>query len=179
MRLLLVLHGALTVGMSIAGSLAILAIVRRWWPMEARRGSNDVLGAYSQVIGTIYAVMVAFMLYAVWTDLNNTDQSADREAYVTVSFYRLADPPPPPERTRLKAISWNYAQTMVTQEWPAMERGKMSPEGRALSDALWREITGLKPKTPQEQILADRLLGQLMEFMELRRYREIQVRAHL
>ena len=51
----------------VAGSVAFLGLLQRIWPADERRLHNELIGWQVTVLGTTYAVIVGFMLYAVWT----------------------------------------------------------------------------------------------------------------
>lgn len=49
------------------GALLFLWILDHCWPSSRRRDHNDIIGWQVSVLGTTYAVIMGFMLYAVWT----------------------------------------------------------------------------------------------------------------
>ena len=55
--------------LSIAVALGFLWILKHFWPSVQRRDHNDIIGWQVSVLGTTYAVIIGFMLYAVWTTL--------------------------------------------------------------------------------------------------------------
>jgi len=54
---------------SIAGSLLVWWLLLKIWPAERRRELNDITGWQLSVLGTTYAVIIGFMLFAAWADL--------------------------------------------------------------------------------------------------------------
>lgn len=48
-------------------SLVFVWLLNRVWPASQRRDHNDIIGWQVGVLGTTYAVILGFMLYAVWT----------------------------------------------------------------------------------------------------------------
>ncbi|MEO6829147.1 MAG: hypothetical protein ABI164_05005, partial [Acidobacteriaceae bacterium] len=56
------------IAMWVALSLTFLILLNRFWAPTRRRAHNDVIGWQISVVGTIYAVMIGFMLYAVWAN---------------------------------------------------------------------------------------------------------------
>lgn len=63
--MLSVLQSALIVLGTIALSLAFLGVLRRVWPVTRRTEHNDIIGWQISVLGTTYAVILAFMLWNV------------------------------------------------------------------------------------------------------------------
>src|SRR5262245_16020940 len=53
--------------LSIAGLVAVRSLV----PADVLRETNDVAGNYLQTVGTIYAVLLAFVVFVVWQQFND------------------------------------------------------------------------------------------------------------
>src|ERR1700712_389024 len=98
---------------TVAGSLLLMAVLNRLWPVEKRRVHNDMIGWQLSVLGTTYAVIVGFMLYTVWINYGAADLNADAEANALVNIYRLADGLPPQQGTRLKQLARAYGDAVV------------------------------------------------------------------
>jgi len=58
-------------------SITCLILLNRFWAPSRRRVHNDVIGWQISILGTIYAVMVGFMLYAVWSNFQSAEGNAD------------------------------------------------------------------------------------------------------
>ena len=56
---------------TVALSLVGLCLVRRYASPEVLAASNDVVGNYLQTLGTIYAVLLAFVVFVVWQQFND------------------------------------------------------------------------------------------------------------
>lgn len=107
---------------STAGSLLFMWALNRIWPQEKRREHNDQIGWQLTALGTTYAVILGFMLYAVWTTFGAADLNADLEADSLVNVYRAADGLPEPQRTQVRDLARTYADVVINQEWPQMAR---------------------------------------------------------
>lgn len=60
------LSNLLIVVACVGAAVAFLLLITRTSPAHARKESNDFTGAVVAVIGTTYAVLLAFMLSGVW-----------------------------------------------------------------------------------------------------------------
>ncbi|MGH9685411.1 MAG: hypothetical protein ACRD4S_17590 [Candidatus Acidiferrales bacterium] len=49
-------------------ALGFLCLLCHFWPLGQHREQNDIIGWQISVLGTTYAVIIGFMLYAVWTN---------------------------------------------------------------------------------------------------------------
>ena len=71
---------------TIALSLVFLAVLRRIWPATQRTEHNDIIGWQISVLGTTYAVILAFMLWNVWNNFQTARINAEIEANFLVDF---------------------------------------------------------------------------------------------
>lgn len=72
--------------------VALLGLVgaRSLFPIEALEASNDVVGNYYQTLGTIYAVLLAFVVFVVWSQFNDARGAVAEEAKDLEDLLRLA-----------------------------------------------------------------------------------------
>ena len=68
----------LTVTANMAVAVAGLLAVRTVVPHAYFQPSNDVGGGYLQTVGTIYAVLLAFVVFVVWTQSNDARRLVER-----------------------------------------------------------------------------------------------------
>lgn len=163
----------------IASALAFLFGMQRLWTPSTRRLHNDAIGPNVSVIGTTYAVLIAFMLSGVWNEMQAASLNAEQEANNLVNIFRFAEQLPPESRTQIQNLTHNYAQMMVTKEWDAMAAENSSPEGHIITRDLWRTMTGMQPQTANEQRIMDHSLSELSTMTEHRRIRLLQSREGL
>ena len=124
----------------ITAALGFLFGIRRFWVPSARHAHNDAIGPNVSVIGTTYAVIVAFMLSGVWNDMRAAQLNTEQEANRVVNIYRFAEELPAESKVEIQKLARDYAQVMVNQEWPAMARDDSSPAGHAIMRNLWRAM---------------------------------------
>lgn len=159
----------------VAASVAFLLVLDLFWPREARREHNDIVGWQVTVVGTTYAVIIGFMLFAVWTDFEAAQANAGAEANALVNVSRLAEALPQPRREAIQATALQYSRAMVTDEWPSMERGERSTASQILTERLWSEI--VHPELDSRQgysVAMDHILSELTSLTEHRRLRQLQ-----
>jgi Protein of unknown function (DUF4239) len=163
----------------VAASLTFLWLLRRFWPSSQRRDHNDIIGWQVSVLGTTYAVIMGFMLYAVWTDFNSAQMNADAEANALVNVYRIAEALPAEQREQIQKLSRDYADAMVFEEWPAMHKGKLSPATHLIVQQLWTTTMQSKPANLSEQTSLDHVLTELTTMTQYRRLRQLQSQSKL
>ena len=160
-------------------AVGLLMVLRRFWPSDSRRQYNDLIGWQISVLGTTYAVIIGFMLYAVWTNFEVAEGNAEDEANSLVNLVRISDGLPPGERLRVHSLGKQYVDLMLTTEWPEMGRGQISPESHRLVTDLWSTLNASEVQSAREQISLDHALSELSKMAEYRRLRELEVDSSL
>lgn len=163
----------------IAGSVAFLWILQQIWPTEQRRQHNDLIGWQVTVVGTTYAVILGFMLYTVWTNFEIAEGNAEAEANSLVSLARSAKGLPSTAAQKIRDLARAYVSIMLTDEWPAMNRGAFSPESSRNIQQLWTAVTRAEVHTASEQTSLDHAFAELYEMTNHRRLRQLEAKASL
>jgi hypothetical protein len=158
----------------IALSCGFLVILNRLWPPVRRRVHNDVIGWEVAVIGTIYAVMIGFMLYAVWGNYETADANVSDEANSAVNLFRLAGGLPQKQRESVRNLVQNYVNAMITEEWPEMNQGKESATAHQIIHQLWSTTVGTQTDTDSQRIILAAAISALTDVTRHRRLRRLE-----
>lgn len=158
----------------IAASCAFFAILNCLWSPARRRVHNDVIGWQISVIGTIYAVIIGFMLYAVWGNFQTADTNADSEANSAVDLFRISKGLPTAQRDLIQSLSQNYVNAIITEDWPAMRKGREGKTSNDIIEQLWSVTTSTETKTDAQQTNLNHAISILTELTEHRRLRRLQ-----
>jgi protein-S-isoprenylcysteine O-methyltransferase Ste14 len=153
-----------------------LLVVQHLVPPERREEHNDVAGFIYAVLGVAYAVVLAFMLIAVWQDYKMAQTNVESEAHELAGVYFLASQLPEPDRSRIQDLARTYVRVVVEQEWQMMEQGQTSPRADSLLRQLRLELLEFDPRTKGEQVLYERGLTDLHDALDARRSRLLEVR---
>ena len=124
-----------------------LVIARQWLSPEVLRASNGEVGNYLQALGTIYAVLLAFVVFSVWNQFNEARVNVDREANEVVDLFRTSDGFPDEQRAHMQAELHRYVDAVIDEEWPAMVAGDEGTIERigAQLDVIWNSLHGFEP----------------------------------
>jgi len=169
----------ITIIICIAVALAFLFAIRRFWMPPTRSAHNDAIGPNVSVMGTTYAVLIAFMLSGVWNEMQAASLNAEQEANSLVNIYRFAEELPQQSRTVIQKLTHQYAEIMIAEEWPAMAQERSSQTAHILMQDLWRAMAGVQPETASEQRIMDHSLSELTTMTEHHRIRLLQSRQKL
>lgn len=135
----------LSIGLAEAG----LCAVRSVCSPEVLRESNGPVGDYLQTLGSVYAVLLAFVVFVVWSQFNDARTYVEREANELVDLFRCARGLPRAERERVQRRLAAYVDGVLAREWDAMECGDESvfEELSGLLDRLWDDLHVFEPVT--------------------------------
>lgn len=164
----------LIVALAIGGSLLAWWVLLRVWPPEQRRVHNDITGWQLSVLGTTYAVIVGFMLFAAWADFRAADQNSEVEASCLVTLYWAASGLPDTQRAEIRKLAEEYAHTMVTAEWPAMSQGTISHEATEIVQSLWATVSQPQNLSATQQVSLEQTMAEISSIAEHRRIRQLQ-----
>jgi len=164
----------------VISSLLFKEVINRFWTAERRRTHNDLIGWQLSIVGTTYAVILGFMLYTVWTEFEAASANADAEASSVMNVYRLAEGLPAAQRDLLKQTAREYVDTVINEDWPAMERGEGGIAAtHPTSVKMWKILMTVKGASPTEITAEDHALYELSAMSEHRRLRQLQATARL
>ena len=172
-----VVLGLLVVVVPTALALLALAAVRRRVPWELLAENNDHGGVLFSVVGTIYAIFLAFLVVVAWESLGDAEQSVVEEGATVLSLHRDFGALPEPARTRLRGAVEAYARSVVDDEWPAMARGEESDVAHERLDALWGLFLELEPSTQKEEAVYAEAFTRLNELAKQRAVRVLASEA--
>jgi Protein of unknown function (DUF4239) len=164
---------------TICASLFFMMSLNRFWPSESRRAHNELIGWHLSILATTYAVIIGFMLYAVWLDFGAAELNADAEANAMVNVFRLAEGLPDQQRDELRSEARSYADAVIDHEWQAMANNQSLNETYELTQKMWRTLMSVKAASPAELTAEDHALYELSAMTEHRRIRWLQCSSRL
>ena len=160
-------------------TLLFLWILERFWPSSQRRNHNDFIGWHVGVLGTTYAVIMGFMLYAVWTSYEDAQINAEAEANCLVSVFRFADGLPAAQRDQVHRLARGYADQVIDEEWPGMRKGQLISSGQNTIEQLWTATLATKAANFEEQTSMKLTLSEISALTEHRRVRQLQSQSKI
>jgi hypothetical protein len=119
------------IGFSIVFAFVGVLVGRRLTHKFVREGHNDVIVPIFLTSGTIYAVLLAFLVIAVWESYGAAKDNAADEASTLTTMYRQSAGLPDKEQRELRAVLREYTEAVATDEWPIQAAtGGASPAAR-------------------------------------------------
>jgi hypothetical protein len=151
----------------------------------AHSDTNVVVAGYVATIATIYAVLLAFVVFVVWGQLNEARRLVEGEANELENMLRLSQAMDDPQQSNARDALLGYAEAIVREEWSASRAVQdRRPEERQPSlgslDAVWTTVAAIEPHTYAQEVVYEQMLERFDELTELRSKRLLmdQQRLH-
>ena len=111
-----------------------LMLLARWkWGIDRLKLNNEVAGFKFSVIGVLYAVLLAFVVVAVWENYNATEGAIRNEAKAVGNMAQLSYAIPETQGLEIRRLLDAYVKEVQQSEWVTMGRGLPS---KTTADAL-------------------------------------------
>ncbi len=163
----------------VSAAVLFLFLVTRTTTVPSRKESNDFTGAVVAVIGTTYAVILAFTLAGVWNMFQQAQANEEQEANSLVNVFRIASQLQDTNARAIQQLCARYADNALNREWPAMLNREMPPEGGEMIDQFWTLAGQAQAHAQPDAIAAYQLMEELRGLTQYRRIRATQNRETL
>ncbi|MGC4090051.1 MAG: DUF4239 domain-containing protein [Polyangiaceae bacterium] len=172
---------ALWVGVAQAGAVGGLCVVRRLLPQEALAGASDAVGNYLQTLGTVYAVLLAFVVFVVWQQFNDARASVEGEANELMDLARTVRGLPEALWRPLLGQLQRYTDCVLEVEWPAMAAAARNgfERGGDLLDSIWELLVAHEPRSECHKSLYDEALARFNDLSDRRMNRLVSSRLRI
>ena len=168
----LVSQGIVLIGGSVVLSSLGVWLVRRRFPVDILQRHHEVGSLIIGLVGTMYAIMLGFMVVITWQAFKEATLVVEHEANYLGDLSRVAMGFPPEKRDPLTQAMRDYARYVVTEEWDAMAQQSDSDHVSESLNTLWRMyIQEIQPQTSVESVLYPLSLRLLQDLTDRRRIR--------
>jgi hypothetical protein len=124
---------ALTILIAVGG----LLLVRKRVPAEALKGHHDVADPMLSIIGTLFAVLLGFMVANAMQRFEEARVTTQQEASAVANVYRVATGLPEPTRSKLMHAAKTYVEDVIQDEWPKLAVKISSEKAWHSYNELW------------------------------------------
>lgn len=167
----MLVRSLLVIGGAVALSVIACYIVRRVIDNERREKYNSVAGNFFSAVGAFYAILVAFVVVAVWEDMNTARDNTYVEANAIPGLYFASTDFSAKDKEAFQRIAVDYATLVVTDEWPKLAEGGHSEKVEAVAKDMRRAIVGMDVQTPRQQALYSAMIERVNTISSARRDR--------
>lgn len=151
-------------------AVGLMLLTRYWYGVSRLSLNNEIAGFKFAVVGVFYAVMLAFVVIAVWEEYQSTEDAVRDEAKAAVDLYHVALALPD-QGDDIRDGVVQYVTDVRAKAWETMALGErndaVAGELRDLNDA----VLALKPRDRKEAVLFHHALDLLTIITDARNER--------
>lgn len=148
-----------------------MLLVRKRVGVDALSSYHEVAGYLLSVVGTLYAVLLGFVVVDAMEHTQELRVLVDQEASGLCNIYLCSDGLPSTKKVKIQSLCNQYADAVINDEWQAMQTGKYSVTAFKTVWSIWKEITNYAPETESEKTLHQQLVNEICTMTQNRRTR--------
>lgn len=175
MNILLNMHPVISIFLLCAVMMLIsyvsLKMVRKRFPEDVLKGNHEVGGLIFNAFGLIYAVLIAFVVFATWTEYDDSKKNVDQESIELSDLYHNSKALPEEYRQQVNPLLIAYINDVMNDEWKNLENGEPSVKARESFNKIWSFFTTIDRTKLTNEIAYQETLKHLNDAGERRRTR--------
>ena len=165
--------GGIILAATIVAALLLQIIVHRFLPIMLRREQTELGAPIFAVIGTTYAVLLAFIATAAWEQYSAAEALARHEADLVGNIYHVSYGLPEPTGTAMRADLAAYLVHVINVEWPTQIAGEAIPPSEPLLVKLYQAALQAEPTDAGQSNVQGFLISALGDVATVRRDRRL------
>jgi hypothetical protein len=166
-----VLIALLVVCGTVLFAVAGMMLVRRRVPVEVLERQHEVGGFLYGALAVIYGILLAFVVFVVWTSYQSASDAVASEADQLVDLLRLSRGFPPETGAAIQEGLRQYTNSVIEKEWVAMRAGRESLDVEKEIETLWRIYLGPDSASFRSSPALAESLGRMGRLADARRAR--------
>ena len=169
----------LFVGGSIAFAVGGVFIGRKVVHHRVKEGHNDVMVPLFLTAGVIYAVLLAFMVIAMWETYDNAKANVAEEASLMVPLYRQTYAMSDEKGAEMRHLLHEYGEGVI-KDWPTFRvTAKGSPQARYVATKIVAVFNTMTPSSKAREIATAQFMQTYSQFLLDRNKRLVQASESL
>jgi hypothetical protein len=156
-----------------------LAIFHPLVDVKVRRAHNDLAGFSIAIISLVYTVLLAFIAVATWEAFASADALVQEEAGYIGNLHRDTRGFPDAVGQPMRKALEEYAETVIHQEWPMQQQGRLPSAGWKPLYDLQGTLVGYQPETRGQAVVEAEFLRTLNELYRVREARLTAAASHI
>jgi len=173
------LIGVLVLGGSVLYAVLGVLFGRKLMRHRVAEGHNDVLVPIFLTAGVIYAVLLAFIVVAMWESYDNAKANTAEEASLLVPLYRQSMDFSPQKGAEMRKLIREYGEGVVEQWEHFRVTGEGSASARLAVDRIIHLYGTLTPATKIKEIVDAQFYETFSSLMTDRNKRLLQASESL
>ena len=137
-------------------------LFRKYVFLQILRSHNEVTGFLFLAIASFYSLLLSFVVFLVWGQLNQTRDNVSREGSSAMGLYRdIKFYPDSVESKQLMIVYLDFVYNVIDEEFPNMEKAIQSRKATESFNLVFYKMEHLNPKN-QFQI---QLVGEMFNHL--------------
>lgn len=171
--ILIISFGALFAGLS-------TFFFRKYTKLKILRSHNEVTGFLFLAIAGFYSLLLSFVMFIVWGQMNATRGNVSKEGSSAIGLYRdIKFYPDTVESKQLMVIYLDFVFNVIDDEFPNMEHMKPSRKTLESFNRVFYKIEHLNPKNQFQIQLVAEMFNHLNELATYRGLRANSMEAEI
>jgi hypothetical protein len=164
---------------SIPVSLGGIFLIKKSIKNESLKMHHDVIDPVLAVLGTLFAILIGFMLANSMQRFESARANVEHEAGAIADVYRLSAALPVEVRDQARKHCLRYTQSVIKDEWPAMQSGNFSDSSWDAINEIWADVLPYQPTTQGQSNIHQLIVSAITQAGECRRTRFAQLTYRL
>ena len=183
MKIFLQLHFLVSIGILTIISIAIFHTIQKFtkkrFTHELLKENHEVGGFIYNAIGIIYAVLIAFVVFAIWTGQQETSNKIEAEASNLLDLYYDASVFPDSTKMEIQSTIRDYVKRVTIEEWQAMSEGKGDSVAMRYFVKLNRIYLSINPEKLLNKDILTEELHKMNDVRDSRRHRLLSSKQNM
>jgi hypothetical protein len=164
---------------AIFGGLGTL-LFRKYVRLKILRSHNEVTGFLFVSIASFYALLLSFVVFVVWGQLNETRDNVSKEGSSAMGLYRdIKYYPDTIESKQLMTVYLDFVFNVIDEEFPNMEHMKQSRKTPESFSRVFYKMEHLNPKNQFQIQLVAEMFNHLNELAIYRGLRTASIETEI
>lgn len=164
---------------SITVFLVTERLIKKKIPHELLIENHVVGGFLYNAVCVIYAVLIAFVVFVIWSNLETTNSKIEGEANNLLNLYYDANVYPDSVKKEIQSTIRDYVKRVTNDEWKSMADGNADSAAVRLFIKLNRIYFSINHNVvPNPEVLSQSLKN-MQEIREFRRHRLLSSRESM
>jgi Protein of unknown function (DUF4239) len=164
---------------SAAVTVGALWVARRTLSTERLQKSHDLTVYCGTIAGTVYAVILAFILFAAWNDFSAAKQVVADETVALENLAYIGRGLPTAIRAPFEHDAVQYARLVIDEEWPLMAHGGKSTNVSRVMDDMGLLVLKARSTPGVDPLVIDHTMTDLAQLQADRQTRLLQANSSL
>lgn len=167
----IIVTAILVVGGSTGLAVAGMLMVRKRVSIDTLTSYHEVAGYLLSVIGTLYAVLLGFVVVDAMNSMQDARLAVEEEANAVANVFLCAEAMKPKDRDAIQGLCQKYVSQVIDEEWKAMADGTFCRSAFDTTWLLWKTVIHVKPEGDAEVSVHQSMISEMSRLGDHRRVR--------